>query len=131
MGTRALIHIHDGDMVAPILATLYRQMDGYPSGLGEDIKDVGCMQIVNGIRMGMEAGKVANGMGCYAAQLIGKLKDDRLGSVYMYEVGAKNVGEEYTYHIHEVGGVVHIFIPECEYSGVLAETDFKAFQDEQ
>ena len=37
MGTRTLVHIKDGKKT---IATIYRQYDGYPSGMGEDIKRI-------------------------------------------------------------------------------------------
>jgi len=101
MGTRSLTHIKDGDIV---LTTIYQQYDGYLAGVGRDIAKI-CegMKIVNGIPGGSNAVKLANGAGCFAAQLISKLKQD-VGGVYIYPANSKDCGEEYTYTISIVVG---------------------------
>jgi hypothetical protein len=99
MGTRARINIFERDQV---LVSIYRQSDGYPSGLGNDIfefaKD---MTIANGIS-GDPKG-TANGMGCFAAQLIGHLKN-RVGNVYIRNTRPASQGEEFSYNLHERNG---------------------------
>jgi hypothetical protein len=55
--------------------------------------------IVNGISVG-DNRKIANGMGCLAAQLIAHFKIDA-GGFYMYPVTAKDCGQEYEYHVYE------------------------------
>jgi hypothetical protein len=103
MGTRSLTHIHDGDMDAPVIVTIYRQMDGYPEGMGADLRAiVDKMKVINGIGSGARAGTHANGMGCAAAQIVGALKRE-IGNIYLYPPNTKNVWEEFTYHVCKQG----------------------------
>jgi hypothetical protein len=96
MGTRSLTHIYNND--GALLLTMYRQFDGYPEGMGLDLaKFISQFTIVNGIGSDQE-GKIANGMGCLAAQLIAELKDC-VGNVYIYPPNSKDCWEEFTYHI--------------------------------
>jgi hypothetical protein len=127
MGTRALVHVHKADKDSVIIATIYRQFDGYLDGLGQDIKDAGCFKICNGIRDEV-AGQAANGMGCYAAQLIASLKDGSIGNVYLYPPGSKDVWEEFTYHLWCVGEVLHMSIEGYPYEGPLSEINFEALE---
>ena len=94
MGTRSLTHIKDGNKT---LLTIYRQYDGYPTGLGaelyEFLKD---FTVVNGF--GSKLPNLANGIGCLAAQIVGHLKDG-VGNVYIYPPNSKDCGEEYIYTI--------------------------------
>ena len=79
MGTRSTTVVFDGDH--PILA-IYRQMDGYWSGHGADLKAfLAPVPPINGIS-GQQAGAHANGMGCLAAQLVANLKTG-IGSIYL------------------------------------------------
>ena len=83
MGTRSLTHIKDDN--GQTLVTLYRQYDGYPTGMGEDIKTAlnnGQVSITNGYSMGDEAPATFNGMGCLGAFLVGELKEKKIGNVY-------------------------------------------------
>jgi len=82
MGTRAVIDIEDED--GKVLVTIYRQFDGYPLGLGADIKKIlGNPRIVNGFSLLKDKTPEAfNGMGCLAAYLIGQLKTE-IGNVYI------------------------------------------------
>lgn len=77
MGTRCLTVIKEGDKSSSDICVIYRQMDGYPSGHGEDIKRlIGNIVVTNGY-LGEDT-TVANGMGCLAAQLVTGLKLDVL-----------------------------------------------------
>jgi len=97
MGTRALIHVKEAGKYSDTLVTIYRQYDGCPDGLGEDIKRIiGDSGISNGISNGME--ECFNGMGCFAAWLIKELKD-KIGNVYIYAPNSKDVGEEFVYTV--------------------------------
>lgn len=92
MGTRSLTRIMDGDSE---LLCIYRHCDGYPSGHGEALVNaLANRKIVNGIGDYTEA--VFNGMRCLAASVIAALKDGP-GGIYVYPVGSKGHGEEYTY----------------------------------
>jgi hypothetical protein len=89
-----------------LIVSIYRQYDGYPSGLGKEVADfVGGLKITNGIR-GDGTG-TANGMGCLAAQLIGKLKK-QVGNVYLRDTGPESHGEEYVYTLYERDERVYI-----------------------
>ena len=105
MGTRARVNIFDGNA---LIVSIYRQFDGYPTGLGDEIaKFAGQMKIINGIS-GQKAGEAANGMGCFAAQLIGHLKGDSIGSVYIRGTDADSHGEEFSYNLHNRDGKIWI-----------------------
>ena len=98
MGTRALINVRRADKASDIITTIYHHMDGYPSYLGDRIKEIlGGKQLVNGIS---EREKQVNGMGCAAAMLIGPLKGGEAGGVYIYAPGTKDVWEDYVYDLY-------------------------------
>lgn len=98
MGTRALINIRKADKASDIITTIYHHMDGYPSYLGDRIKEIlGDKQLVNGVS---DYKREVNGMGCAAAMLIGPLKGGEAGGVYIYAAGTKDVWEEYVYDIY-------------------------------
>lgn len=81
MGTRSITRIIDDGK--PILA-MYRQWDGYPWGHGADLQRfLEPMTVINGMRMDEETqmGRLANGAGCLAAQLIAHFKTE-VGSIY-------------------------------------------------
>lgn len=106
MGTRATITIKDGK---DTLIKIYRQMDGYPSGLGAEIKQIldnGHAELVNGYQLQHQSPKTFNGMGCLAAFLIGALKivpygmigKNPIGNVYITSPNAEP--EEYNYILY-------------------------------
>jgi len=107
MGTRCLVNVFESRPNAPaikdqaqLLVTIYRQFDGYPTGMGADIKRIlGDTEVVNGFGIKRDAAYVSNGAGCAAAYLIEKLKEAQTGNVYIYPPGSKAVGEEYTYNL--------------------------------
>jgi hypothetical protein len=106
MGTRARINIvEDGK----ILVSIYRQMDGYPSYLGNLLKHF-CqnMKIINGIS-GEKMGYAANGMGCFAAQLIASMKTD-IGGIYIRDTSPSSQGEEFSYTLSQVEGRVWVHV---------------------
>ena len=129
MGTRSLTHIKDDN--GKTLATVYRQYDGYPTGMGMDIREAlsdGQVKIVNGYSMGDEAPKTFNGMGCLGAFLIGELKEKKIGNVYLYPADSEDVGEEYVYTLtpHEGTVKMKVFDPYYKktlFDGILAEFD--------
>jgi len=97
MGTRSLTILQDGD--GQEIAVLYRQMDGYPDGHGNDLaRFLKPFTVVNGFGIGAKRGKVANGMACLAAQLVAKFKRD-VGGFYLYPAGTRDCGEEYRYTV--------------------------------
>lgn len=96
MGTRSLTHIKENGKT---LLTIYRQYDGYPDGHGLELaKFLVNITVVNGFNGDMKMGTHANGMGCLAAQLIGKLKN-RLGNIYIDFAGTKSDWVDYVYNI--------------------------------
>ena len=109
MGTRSLTRVYDlynwnkrskpkKKSKKTELLCMYKQYDGYPEGLGVELVEfMKGKEAVNGIPMD-KIGKVFNGVGCLAAQLIAHFKKEE-GSVYIYPTGSKGCGEEYEYHI--------------------------------
>lgn len=101
MGTRGTIHFIDEKKT---IASIYRQMDSYPSGLGEELYQMlKFSKIVNGYSTNMQCPNEFNGMGCLAAYVIGCLKlfpygqhKNAIGNVYM--TNAKD-RQEYNYFI--------------------------------
>ena len=105
MATRALINFveredgvtfseHPG--VDKIHVQIYNHYDGYPSGLGVTLADyLQGFTVVNGLSSGQ--GKVANGIGCLAAQTVQYLKDGP-GNIYLHKPG-KMDWEDYEYFI--------------------------------
>jgi hypothetical protein len=92
MGTRSLIHFkEDGES----FCVVFRQFDGYPEGRGKELAEwLSNISVVNGLAFGAE--KVANGVGCLAAQWI-KHEKGGPGGVYMVPITAE--WEEYTYDV--------------------------------
>ena len=105
MATRALINFverEDGvtfsahPSVDKIHVQIYNHYDGYPSGLGVTLADyLQGFKVVNGLSSGQ--GKVANGIGCLAAQTVKYLKDEP-GQIYLYKPGKRD-WEDYEYFI--------------------------------
>ena len=130
MGTRSLIHILDDD--GKVLTTIYRQYDGYPAGMGNDIKEnLGGKTVVNGYN---DPETQVNGMGCAAAMLIAGLKDG-CGNVYIFESGASDVGEEFVYTLSTDSGKILLELQSLRegvtatlYSGLLDEFDGEALE---
>jgi hypothetical protein len=100
MGTRSLTYVYD-DETTPVVC-MYRQFDGYMSGHGSALNDFlsSFAAIVNGISI-TEERKVANGMGCLAAQLVAHFKVGA-GGFYLHPTELnQDCGQEYEYHIFE------------------------------
>ena len=99
MGTRSLTYVYDNDDDAVVC--MYRQFDGYILGHGAElIEFLQQFTMVNGIRVG-ETRKVANGMGCLAAQLIAHFKVGA-GGFYLYPTTQnQDCGQEYEYHVYQ------------------------------
>ena len=98
MGTRSLTFVYDNDRQA--IVNMYRQFDGYLSGHGLELAEFlnSFDAVVNGIPVG-DKRKLANGMGCLAAQMIANFKTG-VGGFYIYPVTAKDCGQDYEYHIY-------------------------------
>lgn len=106
MGTRSLTYVYEnykdeaGKTVQEPIICLYRQYDGYPTGHGAELAEwLSKYTIVNGLGMLDDGVKVANGMGCLAAQLVANFKKEA-GQFYLH---APRLGrddwQEYEYHI--------------------------------
>lgn len=106
MGTRSIANIHQKGKDSPIICQIYRQMDGYPEGMGSDLKEI-CQKItiVNGIKVGQTGDGFANGMECLAATIVKKLKVG-IGGIYL--VPPSEEKEEYNYDIYADKGKVKI-----------------------
>ena len=108
MGTRSLTHVLDDvwepEQTPKTLVTIYRQMDGYPSGMGADLAGfLRGRRIVNGISFD-DPDPTSNGMNELAAQLVTALKTDSpSGGIYLYPPDSVDCGEEYVYTISRIG----------------------------
>jgi hypothetical protein len=79
---------------------MYRQMDGYPDGHGQELVDfLTGVKLVNGIPCGSKE-VMANGMGCLAAQIVAHFKTD-VGNFYLYPPKTRDCGEEWIYTVYE------------------------------
>lgn len=98
MGTRSLTFVYDGN---DAMINMYRQFDGYPSGHGLELSEFlnSFEEITNGYAFDDQR-KIANGMGCLAAQLIANFKTG-VGGFYIYPVTTNDCGQEYEYHIYQ------------------------------
>lgn len=100
MGTRCITAVVDGNRE---LLCMYRQMDGYPEGHGmELVEHFKGFKIVNGLSG--DKSKIANGVGCLAAQVVAKFKDEA-GGFYLYAPETREVGEEFVYTLSVKGNV--------------------------
>lgn len=124
MGTRSLTFVYDEDS-RPI--NLYGQYDGYPSGHGADIaKFLSPLELVNGIPVGDER-RIANGMGCLAAQLVATLKNG-VGGFYINPVDTVECNQDYEYHIYTDNVVVKRYDGQVMFKGNWKE--FESFCSE-
>ena len=80
------------------IVTMYKQMDGYPSGYGKELAGfLARGKMVSGISVG-EKEIVFNGMGCLSAQVVAHFKEGA-GGIYLHRGGTTDCGEEYRYEI--------------------------------
>jgi len=104
MGTKALVRVYDEEDA--LILYMFVQGDGHPRTLGAELhKKLGKLNLVNGFK---KEGNEANGMGCFAAQLVAALKtnvgrfylqapsEDVSWAVYVYDF---RVGEDRS-HVH-------------------------------
>ena len=97
MGTRSKTSFIEkrGDKLTH-LVSVYQQYDGYISGVGHDIaKYILDKEICNGISLGRDTSKLANGFGCLIAQIIRDFKED-VGGLYIV---TEDDIQEYNYDI--------------------------------
>lgn len=99
MGTRSLTYVYADDN-KPIIK-LYRQYDGYPSGHGAELAEFlnSIKEITNGYR-GDETRRIANGMGCLAAQMVSHFKKGH-GEFYLHNVEGNDHWQDYEYHVYK------------------------------
>lgn len=84
------------------IVVMYRQFDGYPTGMGRDLKEfLGHTRIVNGFS-NHRAPDFANGMGCLAAQIVEHFKDG-IGGIYLHPAGKRDIWEDYIYTVYARG----------------------------
>lgn len=105
MGTRSLTRVietwkdDNGKEKKQTLITMYRQMDGYPSGHGQELADfLKGGKVVNGLSLG-EKQRVFNGAGCLAAQMVSHFKGDSAGGIYLYPNSTTDAWQNYEYHV--------------------------------
>ena len=97
MGTRSLTYVYADR--SPVVC-MYRQFDGYPTGHGAELAEfLNGFQIVNGY--GEAKPKLANGMGCLAAQMIAYFKVGT-GGFYLEPVElGQDCYQDYEYHVYQ------------------------------
>ena len=97
MGTRSLTYVYEGKK--PVVC-LYRQYDGYPSGHGAELAEfLMGYDIVNGF--GEKRAKLANGMGCLAAQMVAHFKTET-GNFYLHApLLDRDDGQDFEYHVYD------------------------------
>lgn len=128
MGTRSMTYvIDDCDGKTPLIS-LYRQFDGYPKGMGQDIYNfLANRKVVNGF--GKASKLLSNGMDDLAAQLTTFLKtSNETGNVYLFPLRklpakkatfvdyrnkylikyAKDCGCEYVYIIRYINNTLEV-----------------------
>ena len=107
MGTRSITRVIETykdnktqKQVKKQLINMYRQYDGYPSGMGADLVEfLDGSKVVNGLSSDdMRSTRVFNGGGCLAAQLVAHFKQGA-GNIYIEPTSAKDCGQEYEYEI--------------------------------
>ena len=118
MGTRSLTFVYDDNKA---VMNMYRQFDGYPEGHGLELAKFlnSFEQITNGYSVN-ENRKIANGMGCLAAQLVANFKVGH-GGFYLYPTSARDCGQEYEYHVYVDKVVVKDYNGRKIFSGAWSE----------
>jgi hypothetical protein len=96
MGTRSLTYVFDNE--TPVVC-MYRQFDGYPKGHGSELaRFLDGFEVVNGYSEVKP--KLANGMGCLAAQMIVYFKGG-VGGFYLEPVElGQDCCQDYEYHVY-------------------------------
>ena len=119
MGTRSTTTVIDEQ--GNELICMYRQFDGYLSGHGADLKaKFGDTPLVNGLNDTTPV-NAANGMGCFAAQLISAFKGTgHAGSFYIVPLGQR---EGWDYFLYPKDSRIYVRIAnyEFEYDGPLSD----------
>ena len=127
MGTRALTFVYDGE--TPII-NLYRQYDGYPTGHGAELAEfLNGFKIVNGLGPDTPS-RIANGMGCLAAQLVSHFKGDEAGQFYLCSPQTVECGQDFEYHVYQKDKELRVRITNrgCNFFGLtMSDTNESIF----
>jgi hypothetical protein len=128
MGTRSLTIFKD-EYSNKEIVVMYRQMDGYPQGHGLELwEKFGDFVIGNGIRLGVDNSKFANGMSCFAAQVVAYFKEGA-GGFYLHPAGTRNMDEEYIYTFFVREGELWLSLVDVNDNGALMfNSPFKEYQ---
>ena len=98
MGTRAIVRIFEKtEMGLEDNIVIYTQYDGYPEFFGKTLAEFSSAFYIVDVLENPEV-KVANGAGCFAAQLVCHLKK-KPGNIYIYPSFHDVSGLEYTYDL--------------------------------
>ena len=83
MGTRSITVVKDKN--GNKIIEMYKQFDGYPEGLGKELKEfIASGTMVNGIPCSKDKEvKFFNGIECFTAQLVAYFKDGP-GNIYLH-----------------------------------------------
>jgi hypothetical protein len=134
MGIRSIVRVKEGKAT---LVTIYRQYDGYPSGMGDDIKKIlnnGQARITNGFSGNDKAPELFNGAGCLSAYLVGQLKENKIGNTYIFPNSTKDAGQDYEYvitidkHKHIKMKVTNVFNKKVIFNDYISEFDGEAIE---
>ena len=143
MGTRSLTRViprQEGlsfseghEHVDKSVVNMYRQYDGYPEGMGLDLAEfLDDFNIVNGLTFRPMARKVANGVGCLAAQLVSHFKDGP-GNIYLESLKGEpsDHWEDYIYTLYPKEGeptfisIYDVYAKECIFVGTSEDLQTK------
>tara|TARA_Y100001951_G_scaffold81188_1_gene69305 strand:+ start:43 stop:465 length:423 start_codon:yes stop_codon:yes gene_type:complete len=134
MGTRSITRVleplDEEGKKSSICLSMYRQMDGYPSGHGVELFDfLKEMRIVNGISSFDAHISQANGMGCLSAQLVSYFKKG-IGQFYL-QTAEYCEDQAYNYEISLVKDKLHVTVTEEQSDGfkIIFKGNVKAFGD--
>ena len=143
MGTRSLTRViprQEGlsfseghEHVDKSVVNMYRQYDGYPKGMGLDLAEfLDDFNIVNGLTFRPMAIKVANGVGCLAAQLVSHFKEGP-GQIYLESLKGEpsDHWEDYIYTLYPKEGeptfisIYDVYAKECIFVGTSEDLQTK------
>ena len=121
MSTHGTVHFKDGKKT---IVSIYRQYDSYPTGLGQDIKDLVLYAATR------QDWPCIPTMDSFAAWVIGKLKGDSAGNVYITQASDR---QEFNYFVSRdlVGNFILKVTSEegsTLYSGYIADFNPKSLK---
>lgn len=130
MGTRSVTYVKD--MGTPLVA-MYRQMDGYPTGMGADLKEfLEDKSLCNGFGIDADNTMLFNGLGCLSASLVAHFKDG-IGGIYLQSVNEGLDYLNYVYEIYEVDDEIKLKVIAVSSGGttVLYDGSVEEFDPEE